>query len=483
MSRLPTDGEFRLPDDPAGDGAGVEQMPVEESRRAASLTLRTDQIREDRIASMEAANRSLADALRITYRLIQVVMIGLVVLFLFSGFQQVNQSESGIRIEFGKVISDNLEPGFQFSLPYPLGEIVKIEKGNRTTDVDDTFWPDMPPEQRRRPISEQGTGTDSIDPAKDGSLLTADSNIAHAQFSVVYVRARPAEFVKNLSGDEFEGPMVRAAVERAAVHVAASVSIDDLLKPGAGSGAGENGVESRIRRMAQETLDAIGSGLDIQQVSMRAATPPFFVRRDFNQVQIAESNAGKVREQALGERGKLLNQGAGTASDVLLDLIDAYEAAVELGETKKADAILAEFDRVLEGGANGVNVEINGKTYADVRMSGEVARMISDAQQYRSTVVQRSQRQAEMFRAKLQQYRANPAVFLTGALSDGINQFLAQPNVEQVFWLPQSDQPLDLRITSDPAVAREREREKYSTDVENNPRVREMRETQRIPAP
>ncbi|MBL8747115.1 MAG: hypothetical protein JNK58_12265 [Phycisphaerae bacterium] len=483
MSRTPQDGEFRLPDDVSSGEPGVEQMPVEEPRRAASLTLRTDQIREERIASMEAANRSLADALRITYRLIQVVMVALVVLFLFSGFQQVNQSESGIRIEFGKVISDNLEPGFQFSLPYPLGEIVKIEKGNRTVDVDGTFWPDMPPEQRRRPISEMGSGSDSLDPAKDGSLLTADSNIAHAQFSVVYVRARPAEFVKNLSGEEFEGPIVRAAVERGAVHVASSVPIDDLLKPGSGTGAGENGVESRIRRLAQETLDAMGSGLEIQQVSMRSATPPLFVRRDFNQVQIAESNAGKVREQALGERSKLLNQGAGTANEALLDLIDAYEAAVELNETEKAEGILAQFDRVLEGGANGVNVEINGKVYSDLRMSGEVARMIADAQQYRSTVVQRSQRQAEMFRAKLQQYRANPSVFLTGALADGINQLLAQPNIEQSFWLPRNGLPFDLRLTTDPAVARDRERQKYEKDVENNPRVREMRETQRIPAP
>lgn len=479
MSRLPTDGDFSLPEEPVG---GVEQMPVEEPRRAASLTLRSDQIREERIASMEAANRSLADALRITYRLIQLVMIGLVVLFLFSGFQQVNQSESGIRVEFGRIKSDSLEPGFQFSLPYPLGEIIKVQTGNRTAEIDEKFWPDMDPQMRRRPIADLGTGSDALDPAKDGSLLTADSNIAHAQFSVVYVRARPADFVKNLSGEEFEGPLVRAAVQRAAVQVAASSTIDDLLKPGAGTGGGgENSVESRIRSLAQQTLDRVASGLEIQQVSMRSATPPLWVRRDFNQVQIAQTNAGKVREQAMGDRSKLLNQTAGTASDALLDLIDAYENALELGDTAEADGVLDEFNRVLEGERNGVNVEINGKPFGDIRMSGDVARLIADAQQYRSTVVQRSQRQAEMFKAKLQQYRANPAVFLTGALADAVNALLDQPNVEQVFWLPASGLPLDLRLTSDPEVAREREREKYSKDVEGNPRVKEMREFQRVP--
>lgn len=472
MSRLPTDGEFQLPQDPE---PGVERMPVEEPRRAASLTLRSDAVREERIASMEAANRSLADALRITYRLIQLVMVALVVMFLFSGFQQVNQSESGIRIEFGKVKADQLEPGFQFSLPYPLGEIIKVEKGNRTVEVDDSFWPAMSPEQRRRPLSESGVSSDSLDPTKDGSLLTADSNLAHAQFSVVYVRAKPAEFIKNLSGEEFETPLVRAAVQRAAVHVAASVAIDELLKPGAGSG-GENGVESRVRALAQQLLDQVKSGLEIQQVSLRSATAPMFVRRDFDQVGNAQSIAGKAREQALGERSKLLNQGAGTAAEVLLDLIDAYDAALELNDSKKAEGVLAEIDRVLLGQANGVNVVVNGKTYADVRVSGDVARMVSDAQQYRSTVVQRAQRQAETFRAKLKSYRASPSVFLSGALADALNAFLALPSVEQVFWLPATTELLDLRLSPDPEVARQKEKAKYEKDVEGNERVKEMRE-------
>jgi hypothetical protein len=129
-----------------------------------------------------------------------------------------------------------------------------------------------------------------------------------------------------------------------------------------------------------------------------------------------------------------------------------------------------------------VNVTIGGRSYADVRMSGDLARLIADAQQYRSTVVQRAQREAESFRAKLAQYRANPGVFLTGALASALNAFLGMPTIEQVFWIPRTDEPVDLRITPDPAVARQRERERYSKDVEGNQRVQEMREGQGIPA-
>lgn len=474
MTRLPPDGGFELPPDP---DAPIEAMPVEEPRRAASLTLRSDQVREERIASMEAANRSLGDALRITYRLLQLVMVGLVVLFFFSGFQQVNQSESGIRVEFGKVKNDRLEPGFQFSLPYPLGQIIKVETGNRTVEVDDSFWPDMPPEQRRRPLSDQSVGADALDPTKDGSLLTADSNIAHAQFSVVYVRARPADFVKSLSVDEFETPIVRAAVERAAVHVAASVVIDEFLKPGAGSAGSENSVESRVRRIAQEMLDKMGSGIEIQQVSLRAATPPLFVRKDFNQVGTALSNAGKVREQALADRSKALNAAAGTASDAMLETIDAYEKALELNDSPRAEELLALIDSILLGERNGVGIEVLGTTHSDLRISGEVSQMMSDAQQHRSTVVQRSQREAERFRAALKQYRSSPEVFLSAALADMMNQLLSNRNIAQVFWIPETTEPFELRITPDPEVARRRERERFERDVEGNERVKEMRES------
>lgn len=474
MTRLPPDGGFELPPDP---DAPIEAMPVEEPRRAASLTLRSDQVREERIASMEAANRSLGDALRITYRLLQLVMVGLVVLFFFSGFQQVNQSESGIRVEFGKVKNDRLEPGFQFSLPYPLGQIIKVETGNRTVEVDDSFWPDMPPEQRRRPLSDQSVGADALDPTKDGSLLTADSNIAHAQFSVVYVRARPADFVKSLSVDEFETPIVRAAVERAAVHVAASVVIDEFLKPGAGSAGSENSVESRVRRIAQEMLDKMGSGIEIQQVSLRAATPPLFVRKDFNQVGTALSNAGKVREQALADRSKALNAAAGTASEAMLETIDAYEKALELNDSPRAEELLALIDSILLGERNGVGIEVLGTTHSDLRISGEVSQMMSDAQQHRSTVVQRSQREAERFRAALKQYRSSPEVFLSAALADMMNQLLSNRNIAQVFWIPETTEPFELRITPDPEVARRRERERFERDVEGNERVKEMRES------
>lgn len=474
MSRFDADSSGVPQEQPPRGDAPVEQMPVEEPRRAASLTLRSDDVRESRAASMEAANKSLADALRITYRLIQVVMLALVVLFVFSGFQQVNQSESGIRVEFGKIKAERLEPGFQFSLPYPLGEIIKVETGNRTVEIDDKFWPEMRAEDRRRPL-DQMDSKGSLEPGRDGSLLTGDSNIAHAQWSVVYRRADPADYIKNVLTDH-ENALVKAVVQRAAVQVAASVVIDELLKPSAPSQDGqsrrENSVETRVREIAQSALDDLGAGIEVSQVSLRLATPPLAIRRDFNQVQIAQAGAASARDQALGERSRRLNEVAGSASQPLLDLIDAYEAAVERGDATLKEKLLASINDVLEGKHNGAAVELSGKKYEQVRVSGEVATVIAESQQYRASTVQQAQSRADTFRAKREQYRANPAVFITGEWANAMNSFLSRANVQQ--YLFPDNEPVELLISPDPEVEREKERQRYRKDVESNTRLQQM---------
>ncbi len=471
-----------------------EAMAVEAPRRGASLTLRSDEVRESRAASMEAANKSLTDALRITYRLLQLVMIALVVLFFFSGFQQVNQAESGIRVHLGRITAENLDPGFQFSWPYPLGEILKVERGNRTMQLDESFWPRVPENQRGRSIDELTVAGDALRPGQDGSLLTADSNIAHAQWTVVYSVVRPAAFVKNIFQEadrRHERALIRAAVERAAVRVVATSSIDDLLKRG-GAGVApaegaeqvedsleatrtrqENSIESQVRRAAQESLDTLDAGIDISQVLLRSASPPVRVRRTFNEVQIAQSNAGKVRDQALTDRNRALNEVAGTAAPAILHAIDRYEFALELGDTAEADRLFGLITDLLEGRVKGREIEIEGRTFDDVTIAGEAATMISDAQQHRSSVVQQAQSQADNFRAKRAQYIANPIVFASSEWADAFKAFITRPNVE-VMIMPSSGNGVELLLTSDPEIARDEERQRYARDVDENLRLQRM---------
>ena len=77
------------------------------------------------LGGTDQSTQALGDALRVVYRFLQLGMIVLVVVFLFSGLKSVKEGERGIRVALGKVEADDLTPGFHLSLPQPLGDVLK----------------------------------------------------------------------------------------------------------------------------------------------------------------------------------------------------------------------------------------------------------------------------------------------------------------------------------------------------------------------
>jgi hypothetical protein len=177
----------------------------------------------------------------------------------------------------------------------------------------------------------------------------------------------------------------------------------------------------------------------------------------------------------LGERSQILNGVAGSAHTAILDLIDDYEKAIELNDEPAAQLVLDSINLVLDGERNGQAIELAGRSYPELQLSGFVAQMISDAQQYRSTIVQQSQRESETFAAKLKQYQANPSLFLSGALVEAMQTFYASPLVEPI-WSPPTTDPLELALTRDPQVARDAERAQKEKELKENARVKRMQE-------
>ena len=108
-------GPRRRPDDLVPEVA-EEPPEVEEDdtpRRAASARY----IVESGVGSeamlrdaMDPANQSLADALRLSFRVLQAVLVVLVVLFLASGLKTIDDGQSGVRTLFGE-IKEPLSPG------------------------------------------------------------------------------------------------------------------------------------------------------------------------------------------------------------------------------------------------------------------------------------------------------------------------------------------------------------------------------------
>jgi len=428
-------------------------------------------------ASMDPAHQSLASALRLLFLFIQGLLILLILGFLASGFQTVGESERGVKLTLGEISRSDLAPGVQWSWPYPIGELEKIRVGQETLEVVQPFWPAISPQRRGLNWGElaQLGARRTLDPAQAGSIITADLNIAHVRWTVLYSRVDPALNAENIYKPDEEA-MIRAAIQRGAVRAVAGVTIDELLKrtPRAGGGGGLR-LAARVRQIAQDTLDAMGSGIRLDDVILRDGNPPLQVYRQFDAVATAEATAAKQREDASRLRRETLNAAGGDAHDILLDRIDAYEAAVDAGDEDRADTILATIERILDEEP----VEIDGEAYDPV-ISGEAASILNAARQYRTNLVASARSRARTFEAKLERFRTEPAVLMTSDWRDAYREFLDDGAFE-VMVMPPGSKQLEVLLNSDPAIRRQLEQERNVRQVEQTieQRQQKIREAQR----
>ncbi|MFI4892424.1 MAG: SPFH domain-containing protein [Phycisphaerales bacterium JB058] len=437
-----------------------EQLdPTPVSRGNASVTLRESEQASEDGALLDSANRSALDALRIAYTIMSWIMVGLIVVFVLSGFQSVSESERAVRLRFGRITDANLGAGFQFAYPPPIGELKKVKIGQQTLRIDNAFYPAIEGRQRSQTVQELATrgGFRSYDPTKDGSIITADQNLAHAKWQVLYERAAPNDWLTNIDDFELEDQIIRLSVERAVVRAMAEVTIEDLLKQSAGS---EGSVARRAEQFAQEALDRLDSGIQIVRLDMVDPAPPINLYNEFAAVNSAQSNANAERDRAQQDARTTLNQVAGGAAQSIVELIDRYERASDLGNTEAQGTLLAAIESVLMGEEVTVEPVFEDEEPLIVQeglVSGEVTRLISDAETYRRRVRDRAQADVTRFRSKLEQYEGNRGVLITREWSDAIGEFLKNDTVQAMF-LPRGTDVLELLLNRDPQILRDQEK-------------------------
>lgn len=429
--------------------------------------------------ALDPANQSLSEALGLVSKILNVAMLALAGVFLLSGLTSIRENEVGVRLLFGRVVGSDLRSGFQFSWPYPLGEVVKVDTGLQSMSIDRAFWPAVQADQQNLPVQQLvQLHSRHLRVARDGdgANITGDENLAHTKWRVTYTRAKPIEFARNVLSEadrQTEMNIVRSAVQRGVVHAIASMRIDDLLKQS--SGEGQQGTLSmRAREVAQQFLDQIGSGLEISKLDLVERTPPFLLYNDFSGVQSAEQRAADQRSKAEAEAQSRLNVSAGEAAPVLVRLISQYELAIEAGKTEQAASLLSGIYAVMDGRGTTIDgVEIKP------RVSGNVVVLLNDAREFASSIVSRRKAELAAFESSLVQFKSNPSLVINREWSNAMRDFMARDNTEIVS-LPPSVRWYRLMMNRDPVVVREIERvakEQRAKEAEDR-RNRELQQQQ-----
>jgi len=425
------------PDDPRPDvpveaGYAEEPPEVEAPRRSASAQLvvtseagSAARLRE----AMDPANQSLREALRLSYRVLQFVMLVLIVLFVGSGFKVVEEGQTGVMLRWGKIIDDRvLEPGPKFSKwPYPVGEFVLFEDQNRAVDLGDKYWPFIRQGSTLEGTLAAANTKRALKPGPgergDGYVLTVGGDIAHLKVNSVYEIDDPVRFV-HVVEDQNPDPaaldadrLVELALARAVVHTAAGMDLQALVQL-------DDVGKDEIRSTTQSMLSSLETGMRIQAIDTPAdPMPALAIKKSVDQLQELRVQLNQERTRALEDARSMISETIGVqpkgdaASAGPLALLEAYEIARATGNPTETDAALATLEAKLMAPTT----------------TGRVSSMLEEARAYGSQVEATLGYETRRFRGYLDTYRSNPNLLVSELWLDAYAAVLDAEDTEVHF--------------------------------------------------
>jgi membrane protease subunit HflK len=239
-------------------------------------------------AQEEAGSQALAQALRSSFAIVKVIMIGLVALFLFSGFFTVGPQEKAIIFRFGKPVGgpegELLNPGPHWAFPKPIDEVVRIPVGQVQTVNSTIGWYATTP-------AAEAAGTEpppgeSLEPVRDGYLITGDENIIHARAFLRYRIAEPG--LRFMMDFDRATNFVQNALNNALLFAAARYRVDDALTRDVA------GFRETVRARLETLIAQEGLGIIVDQIENVRLIPPRQCNEAF--ARVTESTVQRATE-------------------------------------------------------------------------------------------------------------------------------------------------------------------------------------------
>ncbi len=417
--------------DPLDEPASPEE--AHRAQRASKrATLQVADVASERAslrAAMDPANQSLGDALRLSYRVLQVAIAGLVVTFMLSGFQSVPEGVTGIRTVFGRVVGEGdgqvVTPGLQPFWPTPIGEFVTLSQ-RQTFEVRESFWPQRAlKDVTIEAATDAASSDDPIRPGRDGSLLTADGDLAHAQFSAEWSVVDPVAMLR-LIDPERASDLMRAVLRRAAVSTVAEMTLPEFLEQ-------RELPAVAIRQRMQATLRSMDAGIEVVSVTILERTAPLAVRGALRRVQTAREEMKTTLERARQDANAKLVGVAGPRFAEVLDMIHEYEELLTKGDVAGSDAQLRRI----------------GSRLDQQDIGGEASRIIAQARSKQSSVSAALAQEARRVGSLAASFRENPRQLIQQLWLDAVRQVVNREEVE-VFSVPDNLGRYVLRVRSSP---------------------------------
>jgi membrane protease subunit HflK len=318
---------------PGNGGGGGGQSPFGGGRRPNDLE---DLIRrgQDRMRRFIPSGGMGGKGLLIAV----VVLIGL---WALTGFYRVEPGEQGVILRFGEWVNyggigadgqpikdedgNNVEgptgPGLHWHLPWPI-ETAETPNVEQVRQIDIGFA-----------STASGRKTDRLE---ESLMLTGDQNIIDIEFTVQWRVANPGQFLFNLRNPE---DTIKAVAESAMREVMGQTDIQPALTEA------REEVAAKTRALIQGILDSYRAGVQITGLSLQDAQAPGQVIDAFEDVQRAQQDRDRARNEAEAYRNKVVPEARGEAAQ-LIQQAQAYKEQVireSEGEAQRFMLVYAEY--------------------------------------------------------------------------------------------------------------------------------------------
>jgi membrane protease subunit HflK len=227
--------------------------------------------------------------------------IGIVALWLASGFYRVQPDEVGVELRFGAFHGQTF-PGLNYHLPWPVEEVLKppVTRINRTEVGYRSTGGDLRIQQGSRDV----TGRDVLE---ESLMLTGDENIIDIDFAVFWRIRTASDYLFNTRAP---AGIVKAVAESAMREVIGRTPIQPALTELRAK------IEQEVMKETQEILDQYKAGVEITQVQLQKVDPPHAVIDSFRDVQRANTDAETKRNEAEAYHNDIVPRARGEAARI-----------------------------------------------------------------------------------------------------------------------------------------------------------------------
>jgi len=251
--------------------------------------------------------------------LIVVIALGL---WAATGIYKVDTNEQGVVLRFGEW-TRTTGPGLHWHLPWPIESALTPAVTDRKR-VDVGFRQGMPQEGRPARLLDESL------------MLTGDENIVDISFTVFWRISDAGRYLFNIQSPQES--TVKATAESVMRSIIGRTPIQRALTEG------RSEIQRSTRDRIQTVLDSYEAGIEVLEVNLEKVDPPQQVIDAFRDVQAAEADRERFRNEADRYANQIIPEARGNANQILQQA-EAYKEEVIAEAEGQADRFVSIFEQ------------------------------------------------------------------------------------------------------------------------------------------